>query len=343
MPSRRMIDPAFWRSESMAQLTESQRLLFIGIISNADDQGRMKAHAALIRSDVYPYDDKPLKEIEADLEQISEVGSVTLYNVNGRQYLQIPGWWEYQSPQWAYPSKIPPPDGWQDKMRYRKGNEVITANWGDGSLPKDLPKDLPKEQPEGDSQSDSQPYSISNSISNSVRKDLTPSAGAGASNLIPPEPKSPPSEPEKPKTKVPVREDHAMFSALASLCYGDTSVMSKKMRGTLNSTGKTLRDGGAKSTDCAEFSRWWYALDWRGQQRQKPTPALVVECWGAFVEWRKDGGKISGPTNQRGSTILAASTAEDRDHNTPSAEQLAADKQAIAALRKRQQARAGAG
>lgn len=156
-----MIDPAFWRSESIAQLNETQRLLFIGIISNADDQGRMSAHPALVRSDVYPYDDKSLEEIESNLQAIVNVGSIMLYEVDDKRYLQIPNWWEYQKPQWAYPSKLPSPDGWQDRLRYREDNKVIAKNW---ETPKG--KSIGKSLPNDDSKDDS----ISNSISNSDSK-----------------------------------------------------------------------------------------------------------------------------------------------------------------------------
>ena len=90
MPSRRMIHPDFWRSESMAQLTREQRLLFLGIVSNADDQGRLNAHPSLIRSDIFPFEDEPLDKISADIEAIAATGSLLLYDVNGRSYIQIP-------------------------------------------------------------------------------------------------------------------------------------------------------------------------------------------------------------------------------------------------------------
>lgn len=138
MPTRRMIDPAIWQSETIAALTRNRRLLFIGLFSNADDQGRLRAHPALIRSLVFPYDDIPLDEIEADLQAIAEQGSIHLYEAGGKRCLQIVNWWKYQSPQWAYPSKISPPDGWADRLRYRKDNQVLTQNWKD-PLPNGLP------------------------------------------------------------------------------------------------------------------------------------------------------------------------------------------------------------
>jgi hypothetical protein len=124
-----MIDPAFWKSERVASLSIEHRYLFIGLIANADDQGRMKAHPALIRSAVYAYDDIQLETIEAGLQAIAQQGGIILYAAEGTQYLQIRKWWTYQNPRWAWPSDYPPPDGWQDRLRYRRGNEVVTVNW----------------------------------------------------------------------------------------------------------------------------------------------------------------------------------------------------------------------
>ena len=136
MPTKRMIDPEFWQSESMAELSREERLFFIGLISNADDQGRLKAHPALLRSQIYPYDEDVTPEmISLWLEAVQAVESAFVYAVGSKTYIQIVKWWSYQSPQWAYPSKIPPPQDWQDKLKYRKNNKVIMTNWdGDGGF-----------------------------------------------------------------------------------------------------------------------------------------------------------------------------------------------------------------
>ena len=147
MPTRRMIDPRLWQSETIAALTRNQRLLFIGIFSNADDQGRLRAHPALIRSLLFPFDDIPLEEIECDLAAIAQGESILLYDVDGKRCLQVLNWWEYQTPQWAYPSKMPPPEGWRDRLRYRQDNHVIKENWGGEGLGEPLPEPLPKTLP----------------------------------------------------------------------------------------------------------------------------------------------------------------------------------------------------
>lgn len=129
MSKRRMIDPSFWMSESVASLTIQQRYLFIGLFSNADDQGRLRGHPALVKNSIFPYDEIPHSQIESDLEAIEKVGAIIRYNAYGKDFIQLTGWWEYQNLQWAYPSDIPAPDGWNDRLRYRENNSVQTVNW----------------------------------------------------------------------------------------------------------------------------------------------------------------------------------------------------------------------
>jgi len=128
----------------MSRLTRDQRLLFIGLFSNADDQGRIKGHPLFLRSAIFPYDNIPEDQIKADLAAIESIGSVHVYEIDGMPYIQIAGWWKYQSPQWAYPSPIQPPTGWTDRLRYRKDGHVHTQNWDTmgGFLGNDTPGPL---------------------------------------------------------------------------------------------------------------------------------------------------------------------------------------------------------
>jgi hypothetical protein len=143
-----MIDPDFWLSENVARLTIQQRYLFIGLFSNADDQGRLRGHAALIRNAVFPFDDISLDNIRVYLEAIATIGSIILYQSAGKDYIQIAGWWSYQKLQWAYPSDIPAPQGWKDRLRYRQDNAIIKENW-DGESDSDNDGDnTPGPEPE---------------------------------------------------------------------------------------------------------------------------------------------------------------------------------------------------
>ena len=125
-----MIDTGMWSNENFAALPAMGRLLLIGVITLADDQGRCKANPAYLRSQIFPYDDITTGEINAWLEQMATNGTIILYDVAGKAYLQLSNWWEYQPLDWARPSDYPSPDGWQDRIRFNaKGNVNLTHNW----------------------------------------------------------------------------------------------------------------------------------------------------------------------------------------------------------------------
>jgi DnaD/phage-associated family protein len=109
MARRRMIDPNIWESEDVAALTIRQRLLLIGLFSNADDFGKGRANLNYIRSKVFPYDDMQLSEIESDIEAIKNRISILLYNVDGNHYYKFLSWEKWQTVQKPTPSKIPEP------------------------------------------------------------------------------------------------------------------------------------------------------------------------------------------------------------------------------------------
>lgn len=128
--TRRMIDSSMWSNESFSCLPPCGRLLLIGMVNHADDQGRIKAHPAYLRSQIFPYDDMSTEEVAGWLQQIAANGTVLLYTVNGKQYAQMLNWWDYQAMAFAMPSRHPAPDGWQERIRYTtKGRKQLTYNW----------------------------------------------------------------------------------------------------------------------------------------------------------------------------------------------------------------------
>lgn len=108
MARRRMIDPNFWESEDVSKLTIRQRLLLIGLFSNADDYGRGRAKPTYIRSVVFPYDDISVDEIREDLEAIRRHISIVFYEVDGNSYYEFQNWDKWQTVQKPQKSMIPP-------------------------------------------------------------------------------------------------------------------------------------------------------------------------------------------------------------------------------------------
>ena len=128
--TRRMIDDSMWSNERFAEMPMGARLLQIGVINHADDQGRMKANPVYLRAQIFPYDDIAPGQIQEWLNIMADNDTIILYEADGRAYLQLLNWWKYQSLQYAQPSQFPRPVGWKDRIRktLTKGY-IVTCNW----------------------------------------------------------------------------------------------------------------------------------------------------------------------------------------------------------------------
>lgn len=128
--ARRLIDPGILQNEKFGMLPPMARLLLMGLVISADDQGRGKAHPALLRSLIFPYDDVLLTDIADWLALVETNGTIRLYTIGEKEYYQLLNWWQYQAHQYARPSEFPRAPGWHDRVRYTLTKGVIvTCNW----------------------------------------------------------------------------------------------------------------------------------------------------------------------------------------------------------------------
>ena len=110
MARRRMIDPAIWQSESFAKLTPLGKLMFIGMFSLADDEGKGRSKAIYLKSVLFPYDDgMRLIDVEKALSEIGSNMSVTFYAHDGNDYYRLDNWRKWQRVDKPQPSIIPDP------------------------------------------------------------------------------------------------------------------------------------------------------------------------------------------------------------------------------------------
>ena len=109
MARRRLIDPRVWQSGHFKRLNMRQRLLWLGIITLADDEGKLRGEPAVIKADIFPFDSVNLKTVESDLSVLGNEGVLHSYQVEGDLYIWIPKWERYQKPSHPTPSKIPDP------------------------------------------------------------------------------------------------------------------------------------------------------------------------------------------------------------------------------------------
>jgi hypothetical protein len=73
----RTLKPDFWKHQIMAQQRAEVRLLAIGLLNLADDEGYFMAHPALIRGELMPFLDKP-GPIQQMLNELETIGYLSL-------------------------------------------------------------------------------------------------------------------------------------------------------------------------------------------------------------------------------------------------------------------------
>ena len=106
-----MISPEIWDSENFSKLSILARLVFIGMFSNADDEGRGKAKAAFLKSKLFPYDESMrVADVESALDEVAENMSVTMYSHDGNEYYSFDNWKKWQKVDKPSPSNIIPYD-----------------------------------------------------------------------------------------------------------------------------------------------------------------------------------------------------------------------------------------
>lgn len=112
MAQKRMLYSNIWESGQIAKLTKSARLLYIGTITIADDDGRFKANPSLLRSKIFPLDDDvKITDVTSWLKEIVDVGLIEAYTVGFDDYAFHPNWTKFQKlrADRKKESLIPPP------------------------------------------------------------------------------------------------------------------------------------------------------------------------------------------------------------------------------------------
>lgn len=129
--TRRMLDSRLWANEHFGEMPMMARLLLLGIINHADDQGRIKGKLMYLRTEIFRYDREVSDEQVGECLKLIEANStIECYAADGKECIQLLNWWDYQSLQFAAPSDIPRSPTWQDRIRYNsKGGRTLTYNW----------------------------------------------------------------------------------------------------------------------------------------------------------------------------------------------------------------------
>jgi len=127
----RSLKPSIWSDQRFIQLSLPARLLCVGMISNADDDGRIIASGVALLGAVFPHDDLPPRKVEAWRDEIAETGLITVYRVGRALYACFPRWTTHQRIQKRQPSPLPaPPDSGSEPR-----NEYATQSYTESATP----------------------------------------------------------------------------------------------------------------------------------------------------------------------------------------------------------------
>ncbi len=128
----RTIKPEFWTSEQIVECSPNARLMFIGLMNFADDNGVHPAKPMRIKMQVFPGDAFSASEIEGFLDELQAAGLIQIYEVDGESFLMITGFTKHQKidqPSYKFPlpnGKVP------DNPRRRRGQSSENDRQKDG-------------------------------------------------------------------------------------------------------------------------------------------------------------------------------------------------------------------
>lgn len=95
MARSRNIKPGFFTNDQLAELPALTRLLFIGLWTLVDRDGRIEDRPKKIRAECMPYDDM---DAEAALQALCNAGFIRRYESGGIKCIEVVNWFKHQNP-----------------------------------------------------------------------------------------------------------------------------------------------------------------------------------------------------------------------------------------------------
>lgn len=127
MSRARNIKPGFFKNELLVELPFEYRLLFIGLWTMADREGRFEDRPTKIRMELFPADSV---DVNSGLQALHDNGFILRYEADGKRFCQVLAWSKHQNPHVKEgASSIPAPD--------KTGASPVQEPYEHGSRPAD--------------------------------------------------------------------------------------------------------------------------------------------------------------------------------------------------------------
>ena len=108
MARSRNLKPGFFTNDLLAEVPPLGRLLFAGLWTLADREGRLEDRPKRIKAQLFPYDDC---DVDALLEELAKRRFIQRYEVDGLRLLQVTTWHRHQNPHIKEPASTLPASG----------------------------------------------------------------------------------------------------------------------------------------------------------------------------------------------------------------------------------------
>ena len=104
----RSIKPETFSSYTLARVSIEARFLFVGLWTEADDEGRLIDSPKRIAGSIFPHDAKVTeKHVELWLRDLVAIGCIQRYLAGEGAYIAIPNWEKHQKISHPTTSRLP--------------------------------------------------------------------------------------------------------------------------------------------------------------------------------------------------------------------------------------------
>jgi hypothetical protein len=102
----RSLKPQVWQDEKIGHISRDARLLFVGLITLADDEGRFLTLPSVVLGHAFPRDGDAARKLPKWFEELKSAGLIRLYD---DEYGCLPNWTSHQKISHPTPSILPAP------------------------------------------------------------------------------------------------------------------------------------------------------------------------------------------------------------------------------------------
>ena len=115
MPRIRSVKPEFFRDPKMGRMSVEARLLYIGLWTEADDNGNGRGEVAYLKGALFAYDSTDVSEA---LKELQDAGRVVPYFADGELYYHLPNFCKHQPKSTGKRTRVfPAPEDTLDNSR----------------------------------------------------------------------------------------------------------------------------------------------------------------------------------------------------------------------------------